>query len=251
MAAVAAAWPRHSWPRRRLPSATGRAREPGARIDDVVDRLPALLPLPAGHRRGGQAARRQPDNLARWPAAWVACRPAGGVRERPAAWIARVCGGHRPAAARRQPGDGDVASQADQDAPLPAGPACRRDRAVRSESLGRRAEIQDDPGGQPQRGAVQRHRSPARHRTGPGRRRWRAGTGRLLRAAGRLVRVAGRFLPAWVVVAGPGVADPSDCSWPERDVNRAGRRSAGQPAAFQRAYGRGGRPGLSRMRPRR
>ena len=84
--------------------------------------------------------RRRPDNLAR--------RPAGGVRDRPA-WIARVCDGHRPAAARRQPGDGDVASQVDRVAPLHAGPACRRGRAVGSESLGRRAEIQDDPAGQP------------------------------------------------------------------------------------------------------
>ena len=75
-------------------------REAGARIDDVVDRLPVPLPLPAGHRRGGPAACRQPDELACWPAVRIARRPPGGIRGRPAAWIAGVCDGHRPAAGR-------------------------------------------------------------------------------------------------------------------------------------------------------
>ena len=132
----------------------------------MVDRLPALLPLPAGHRRGGQAARRQPDNLARWPAAWVARRPAAVSASGPPP------GSHESATATGQPPRGGSPATAmspprlTRTPPCPAGPACRRGRAVRSESLGRRAEIQDDPGGQPQRGAIQRHRSPARHRTG-------------------------------------------------------------------------------------
>jgi hypothetical protein len=42
------------------------------------------------------------------------------------------------------------------------------------------------------------------------------GPGRHGPATGRLLRLAGRLLPAaFVPSAGPGVADPSECSWPE------------------------------------
>ena len=153
-------WPRRSWPRRRSPSAT--ARPPGHPVRGSTmwcTARPARRHRPAGHRRRGQRARRQPDHLARAP-------------RRPGSEESATATGQPPVGG--QAGHGDVAAQADQDPAAPAGPARRRGRAIRPEALRRRAEIQAHPGGQAERGPVERHRPPARRRAG-GRRAGRRG----------------------------------------------------------------------------